>query len=72
MCAPLRVLLTSCSEDFMLIVLVDKTRPAEMWYALLGLWVSTSAFAADMDGFKLLEHIGLELDLPVISEYTTA
>lgn len=24
--------------------------------------------AADMDGFKLLETIGLELDLPVISE----
>ncbi len=23
---------------------------------------------ADMDGFKLLEHLGLELDLPVISE----
>lgn len=23
----------------------------------------------DMDGFKLLEHIGLEMDLPVISEY---
>lgn len=23
---------------------------------------------ADMDGFKLLETIGLELDLPVISE----
>ena len=26
------------------------------------------ALCADMDGFKLLEHIGLELDLPVISE----
>ena len=23
----------------------------------------------DMDGFKLLEHVGLEMDLPVISEY---
>ena len=23
----------------------------------------------DMDGFKLLEHIGLEMDLPVISKY---
>lgn len=23
----------------------------------------------DMDGFKLLERIGLEMDLPVISEY---
>lgn len=22
----------------------------------------------DMDGFKLLEHIGLEMDLPVISK----
>lgn len=24
----------------------------------------------DMDGFKLLEHVGLEMDLPVISERT--
>lgn len=23
----------------------------------------------DMDGYKLLEHVGLEMDLPVISEY---
>lgn len=23
----------------------------------------------DMDGFKLLEHVGLEMDLPVISKY---
>lgn len=23
----------------------------------------------DMDGFKLLEHVGLEMDLPVISEF---
>lgn len=23
----------------------------------------------DMDGFKLLEHIGLEMDLPVISKF---
>jgi hypothetical protein len=30
--------------------------------------VVTVLFFADMDGFKLLEAIGLELDLPVISE----
>lgn len=24
----------------------------------------------DMDGFKLLEHVGLEMDLPVISEFS--
>lgn len=24
----------------------------------------------DMDGFKLLELVGLEMDLPVISEFT--
>lgn len=23
----------------------------------------------DMDGFKLLEHVGLEMDLPVISQF---
>lgn len=28
---------------------------------------SQGFFTADMDGFKLLETIGLELDLPVIS-----
>lgn len=26
----------------------------------------------DMDGFKLLEHIGLEMDLPVISMYSAS
>ena len=26
---------------------------------------------ADVDGFKLLEEIGLELDLPVISKHRT-
>lgn len=26
----------------------------------------------DMDGFKLLEHIGLEMDLPVISKFPLA
>lgn len=26
-------------------------------------------FLADVDGFKLLEQIGLELDVPVISKY---
>lgn len=25
----------------------------------------------DMNGFKLLEHIGLEMDLPVISKYSS-
>lgn len=25
----------------------------------------------DMDGFKLLEHVGLEMDLPVISQYSS-
>ena len=24
----------------------------------------------DMDGFKLLEHVGLEMDLPVISRFS--
>lgn len=25
----------------------------------------------DMDGFKLLEYVGLEMDLPVISKFST-
>lgn len=30
--------------------------------------VISDVYMPDMDGFKLLEHIGLETDLPVISE----
>jgi SHAQKYF class myb-like DNA-binding protein len=30
--------------------------------------VLSDVYMPDMDGFKLLEHVGLELDLPVISE----
>ena len=30
--------------------------------------VLSDVYMPDMDGFKLLEHIGLELELPVISE----
>ena len=40
-------------------------RPLSLPTAAVLLW--RSIFCADMDGFKLLEHIGLELDLPVIS-----
>lgn len=32
--------------------------------------VMSDVYMPDMDGFKLLEHIGLEMDLPVISEYS--
>lgn len=31
--------------------------------------VLSDVYMPDMDGFKLLELIGLEMDLPVISEY---
>ncbi len=31
--------------------------------------VISDVYMPDMDGFKLLEAIGLELDLPVISEF---
>ena len=48
--------------EFLLMVLVDRTSLQTCGS------VSSSCVAADMDGFKLLEHIGLELDLPVISE----
>lgn len=30
--------------------------------------VLSDVYMPDMDGFKLLEHIGLEMDLPVISK----
>jgi len=31
--------------------------------------VISDVFMPDMDGFKLLEHVGLEMDLPVISRF---
>lgn len=33
--------------------------------------VLTDVHMPDMDGFKLLEIVGLEMDLPVVSEYLT-
>jgi len=36
---------------------------------LVAVRMKEGCVAADMDGFKLLEHIGLELDLPVISAH---
>lgn len=38
-------------------------------FLLLTLLLPAHICCADMDGFKLLEAIGLELDLPVISEH---
>lgn len=32
--------------------------------------VISDVYMPDMDGFKLLEHVGLEMDLPVISEFS--
>lgn len=31
--------------------------------------VISDVYMPDMDGFKLLEHVGLEMDLPVISRF---
>ena len=31
--------------------------------------VLSDVYMPDMDGYKLLEHVGLEMDLPVISKY---
>lgn len=33
--------------------------------------VLSEVHMADMDGFKLLEHSGLEMDLPVLSKQST-
>lgn len=55
--------------------LVTKTNRAEIALNLLrenknGFDVVISdVHMPDMDGFKLLEHVGLEMDLPVISKY---
>ena len=56
-------------------ILVTKTNRAENALTLLrenrnGFDVVISdVHMPDMDGFKLLEHVGLEMDLPVISKY---
>lgn len=31
--------------------------------------ILSDVYMPDMDGYKLLEHVGLEMDLPVISKY---
>ena len=33
--------------------------------------VISDVYMPEMDGFKLLEHVGLEMDLPVISKFNT-
>ena len=52
--------------DIILPHLVCVTSPVET-----DLLMECSYSGPDMDGFKLLEHIGLELDLPVISKLPT-
>ena len=52
---------------------IRRGRLAALGCGCFPLWrMLTRGLSADMDGFKLLEHIGLELDLPVISELCSA
>lgn len=63
------------SNNFVEIISVTQCNRAEAALSLLrenknGFDIVISdVHMPDMDGFKLLEHIGLEMDLPVISEY---
>lgn len=63
------------SDDFVEFISVTKCNRAETALSLLrenknGFDIVISdVHMPDMDGFKLLEHIGLEMDLPVISKY---
>lgn len=58
-----------------LLISVTKCKRAEVALSLLrenknGFDIVLSdVHMPDMDGFKLLEHIGLEMDLPVISKF---
>lgn len=55
------VAVTSCSEAK---VALDLLREKKGCFDV----VLSDVHMPDMDGFKLLEHVGLEMDLPVISE----
>jgi two-component response regulator ARR-B family len=63
------------SDNFVEFISVTKCNRAETALSLLrenknGFDIVISdVHMPDMDGFKLLEHIGLEMDLPVISKY---
>ena len=60
---------------FVYVILVTKCNRAEVALSMLrenknGFDIVISdVHMPDMDGFKLLEHIGLEMDLPVISKF---
>lgn len=58
-----RVAVTTCSCA---VTALSMLRERKGWFDL----VLSDVYMPDMDGFKLLEHIGLEMDLPVISKCT--
>jgi response regulator RpfG family c-di-GMP phosphodiesterase len=68
-------IICSLSFDSVFLVGFTKCKRAEVALSLLGEnmnmfdIVLSEVHMADMDGFKLLEHIGLEMDLPVISKH---
>ena len=55
------VVVTTCSRAVMAL---DILREKKGGFDI----VLSDVYMPDMDGFKLLEHIGLEMDLPVISK----
>ena len=55
--------MTTCSRAALALSIL---REKKGWFDL----VLSDVYMPDMDGFKLLEHIGLEMDLPVISKCT--
>lgn len=74
LCGIIELILT-LRNDFGESIVVTKCNRAEIALTLLrenknGFDIVISdVHMPDMDGFKLLEHIGLEMDLPVISKY---
>lgn len=56
------VAVTTCSQATAALALLRESRDS---FHL----VISDVHMPDMDGFKLLEHVGLEMDLPVISKF---
>ncbi|KAG4121694.1 hypothetical protein ERO13_D11G223314v2 [Gossypium hirsutum] len=58
----LEKMLRNCSYDVFKITALSKLRENRNGFDI----ITSNVYMPDMDGFKLLEHIGLDIDMPII------